>query len=958
MIHLALRTEYSFKQCYGFIDKYPDISKGGNAIGIADNNNTFGHVKHHKNCKKYGIKPILGVRLMVCDEFIEKEKSFGPIYIFIAKNQRGLSEIYELVRIAYEQFYYHPRLFQANLATVSPNVFVLANTFNTPNRIDFIALDQTTPKVIAEWLGIPKVAICLNWYPTTDSKIVYQLHAGARGMESQTYPQHILSDDEWSHIWPNRPNELFLTHEIAALCEEYDMPQAPMVKYKGKITLRELCVIGAKHRGIDLTINPYRDRFEREINLIEERKFSDYFLIVAEMVRTSKKKMFVGPARGSAAGSIVCYLTSITEIDPLKFGLLFERFIDINRSDLPDIDIDFPDKKRNLVIKTLVGIYGEKHVSRIAIVSKMKPKISINEFAKGLCIPAYETEALRDSIIDRFGGDIRALMRIEDTFDSTEVGREFINKYPEMLVVREIEGHARHAGVHAAGIIVCNDKLTKYGGINARDTALMMDFKDAESLNLLKIDCLGLRTLSILESVAEQIGMKYSDYYKIPLDDKKTFDIFNSLRLIGIFQFQGSALQYITRQMGAKTFDDICAITALGRPGPMRSGGTKIFIDRCTGADPVEYLSNHPSVVKATEATYGVIIYQEQLMEIARHYGGMDWEDVSVLRKAVSKSKGEEFLNQYKDKFVEGALHNEADPTEIDNVWESMITFGAYGFNKSHAYSYGLISYFTAWAKAHHPLEFAVANLNFAKTDEQAVKILRDMVRHDNIEYTAFDPDESLEKWSVCDGKLLGGLLSLKGIGPKKAKAMIKAREDPSLLKPAMIRAMMNPDTLFNILFPCEHWWGKFFTSPEEFGLTNPPTFIEQITNPGEYLLVGKMTECSLRDLNEAQTLARRNGRYIVNNKLYLNLTLEDDTDSIVVTINRYKYEALGREIFETGNVGEDWYLVKGVIKDKWRRIDVKEILNLNRWGAENQMGPNAGTKKKLKHWETDEIPF
>lgn len=945
MIHLALRTEYSFKKCYGFIKDLPKIAGDSKAIGIADNNNTFGHIKHHRNCRKNNIKPILGVRLMVCDKFIEvdgkKEKSFGPMYIFIAKNQSGLSEIYSLVKLAYDQFYYHPRLFQVDLQSVSENVIVLANTFNTIDRIDYIAVDQSTPKFVANCYILPRVAVCLNWYTKVCDKITYQLHAEERGMENQSYPQHILSDLEWLHLWPNQEKALSVTYDIAAQCEDYDLPRASMVKYKGKNTLRELCEDGALTRSIDLSNRVYKERFEREMELIEKRNYSDYFLIVAEMVNTSKKKMLVGPSRGSSAGSLVCYLSGITEIDPLKFDLLFERFIDINRLDLPDIDVDFPDRKRKVVIKTLVSLYGEDHVRRIATVSRLQPKSAIGRFAAGLCIPPYETEDLKNAVIDRAKSDARALNRLEDTFDTTEIGQKFINKFPEMRVVQRIEGHASHAGVHAAGIIVANEPLTTYGGINARDSALMMDHKDAESINLLKIDCLGLRTLSILESVADQIGMAYKKFYSIPLDDKKTFDIFNSLRLIGIFQFQGNALKYITRQMGVHTFDDVCAITALGRPGPLHSGGTNSFINRRIGTDPVIYLSEHPSVIAATENTYGVIIYQEQLMMIAREYGQMSWEDVSALRKAASKTLGEEHFGKFKEQFMDGAIRNNAKPEEAEKVWSDIVTFGQYGFNKSHAYGYGLISYWSAWAKAHYPMEFAVANLNHAKDDENAVKLLRDMVRYDSIEYTAFDPDESVADWSVKNGVLLGGLKSIKGIGPKKANEILKARDGKRKFTTGMIKMLRDPDTVFNILFPCEHWWGDFYSKPNEFGLTKAPDKIETISKPGEYLLVGKLIECNLRDLNEPRLLARRDGRYIHENKYFLTMILEDDTESIIVSVNRYNFESIGRDIAENSKVGHDWFLVKGSIKDKWRQVDVSQILNLNHWGRKSGIGPD-----------------
>ena len=942
MIHLALRTEYSFKKCYGFIHDIIEVAGEEPAIGIADDSNTYGHVKHYQDCSRKGVKPILGVRLMVCDKPVEKVKVFGPRYIFLARNPAGLAELYALVKLAYDQFYYHPRLFQIDLLGISKNIIVIANVFNSPTRIDYIALNQTTPKFIADWPGIPKVATCVNWYTKADDKQVYQLLASTRGMESQTFPQHILNPDEWLHLWPGRQEAIDMTYEIADLCDDYELPVASMVKFTGRVTLRQLCKAGARKRGISLDDPVYKERLERELKLIEEKDFGDYFLVVSEMVRKAKRKMLVGPARGSAAGSLVCFLTQITEVDPIKYDLLFERFVDINRADLPDIDIDFPDIKRKLVIKELSDIYGEEHVSRIATISTLKPKSAIGEFAMGLGIPAYETDAVKGAIIERSGGDARAMMRITDTFQSTEVGQAFIRQYPEMAIVERIEGHARHSGVHAAGIIVCNEPLTTFGSINSRDSSLMLEYKDIDQLNLLKIDCLGLRTLSILESVANQIGMAYDGFYDLPLDDEATFNIFNSLRLSGIFQFQGNALQYVTRQMGVQSFDDVCAITALARPGPIHSGGTNIFIGRRTGAEPVVYLSQHPGVVKHTEGTYGVIIYQEQLMSIGREYGGLSWEDVSELRKAASKSLGEEYFNKFKQKFIDGALENGADEDEAVLVWESMVTFGSWGFNKSHAYSYGLISYWAAWCKAHYPLEFAVANLNNARRDDQALKILRDIVRNDHLDYIAFDPDLSVERWSTHDGKLLGGLRSLKGIGPKKAKAILNARAGKAKFTPSMIKAIKDPETPFNILFPCEHWWGDIFERPEEFGLENPPSTLENITKPGDYLLIGKMVDRNLRDLNETQSVARRGGKVLTDHTLFLNLILEDDTDSIVATVNRYKYEQMGREIAESGKVGHDWYLIKGVIKDKWRRVDVKEILNLNTWGKENGIGPDV----------------
>jgi hypothetical protein len=349
----------------------------------------------------------------------------------------------------------------------------------------------------------------------------------------------------------------------------------------------------------------------------------------------------------------------------------------------------------------------------------------------------------------------------------------------------------------------------------------------------------------------------------------------------------------------------------------------------------VEYLSQDPAVVHHTKATLGVIVYQEQLMAIGREYGDLDWQDVHALRRAASKSLGEEFFGQYKDKFVKGATKRGADFDEAVNVWENIVTFGSWGFNKSHAYGYGLISYFTAWAKAYHPLEFAAANLNHARNEESALRILRDMVKNDGVEYEAFDPDHSQAGWSIKDGKLLGGLLTIKGIGKKKAANILKARARQARWTPSMVSLIRDPQTTFTILFPCQHFWGDLFDYPKSVGLAEPPVHIETITKPGNYLFVGKLLDKNLRDLNEYQSIVKRGGEVIADHTKFLNLIVEDDTGSIVCTVNRYRYEALGKDIVETGKEGHDWYLIKGKIKDKWRRVDVTQILNLNRWRAE-----------------------
>ena len=935
MIFLSLRTEYSFKKCYGYISdivKVCDMYEEMPAIGVADFNGTFGHVMLEQACKVAGKKPIFGVKIMVIPKKIDKKKQFGPHYTFIAMNEAGIAELYRLVKRAYDNFYYHPFITYVDLDRISPNIIVIAENFDSPQRIDYVGLSTITHKLCYQYAvgsDMPRVALQNNFYTTADDKKIYELLAGDRDRETQTYPQHILSDAEWIRMWPGESDAIQATFDIAEMID-VKLPKASMVKYSGRLTLKGLCAHGAKLKGIDVQTGEYADRLTRELAMIESKDFGDYFLIVADMVSKAKRKMLVGPSRGSSAGSLVCFLTGITEIDPIKHGLLFERFIDINRADLPDIDIDFPDVVRGDVLSELRTTYGHDHVSHIGTISKLKPKSAIGEFAMSLGVPAYETESVKDAIIERSGGDARAAMRVLDTFDTTEVGRDFISKYPKMALCEKIEGHARHRGVHAAGIIVSNLPLTNFAGVDSRDELVMADKKEAEYLGLLKIDCLGLRTLSILQSVADQISMPFKDYYKLPLEDEGVFEIFNTMRVSGIFQFEGYALQSITQQMGVHKFDDIVAITALARPGPIHSGGTNIFIERRTGEKPVTYISQHPAFLATTEPTLGVIVFQEQLMELARNYGKMTWEEVASLRRASSKSLGEEFFGKFKESFLTGTRSQDIDDTEAVAVWEHMVTFGSWGFNKSHAVGYALISYWTAWAKHNAPVEFAVAQMNNTKNPDAAIRILRDMVKNDDIKYIPVDPDTSGVEWKNVNGTLVGGLTNIKGIGIKRAREIIRKREGDRKFTPAMVRTLLSPVTPYDMLFPCRTLWGDIFDHPEKYGLENPPVDIEAIQEVGSYLFIGRLVDRNLRDLNEYQSVVKRGGKIVEHHTLFLNLTLEDDTSSIIATIDRYAYEAKGKTIAESGKVGEDWYLVRGAIAGKWRRINVREIFKLS----------------------------
>lgn len=947
IVNLALKTEYSFKETFGIIDEVAKFDNGNPYIGIADTNNSFGHVKFQAICKERGVKPIFGVRLMVVDRPEDKDRArFGPEYIFIAKNPDGLNEIYQLITTAYRKFFYKAMIGIDDMLKISDNVFVICECPQTLDRLDYIALSPKTPRMMAEF-DIPKVAIVNNRYSRAEDKSIYQMLAGARKQgtgvnflfNDQTYPQHILSTEEWFRLWKDE-EAIENTHKIAIECDNFNIPKASMVKYDTDETVEEISRAGAKRKGIDLTKEPYKSRFEWELSLIVEKEYEHYFLIVSDMIRKAKKKMLVGPARGSAAGSLICFLMDITEVDPIRFNLLFERFIDINREDLPDIDIDFPDQKRKQVIDDLIAKFKDTNVCHISNVNTLRAKSAIGEIGMSLSIPKWEIDPIKDFLVDRSGGDARAKLRATDTINSTDFGKAFIKKYPAALAIEKVEGHASHAGMHAAGIIVCNEPITKFGGVNTREGSVMLDKKDAEKLNLLKIDCLGLRTLSVLEDCAEQIGMDYVDFYTLPLDDEKTFQIFKDMRLSGIFQFEGRAMNMLCKQMGgAHNFNDIVALTALARPGPLHSGGAGHFIRRRTGQDPVEYISNNEHYIACTEETLGVIIYQEQLMEICRVCGNMNYEEVAAIRRGSSKTLGKEFFQKYFESFKRGALENGFSEDELTEIWENMVTFGSWGMNKSHTVSYGYISYWCAYMKAHHPLEFTVANLRHAKSSDSALKLLRDAYEEEGFEYVPVDPDTSELDWSVQDGVLVGGLKNIHGIGEKKAQQILKIREKGKGYTPAIVRTLMAPVTDFDTLYPCQDRWNAIYTEPYKFGLEFSPSYIKEIEEPGIYVTIGKVVSKDLRDLNEYNEIMKRGGQVLEKDNKVLRLVIEDDTDKINCKISARRFDEMdGQKYSEELIENETWVIVRGQVREGWRIIDIYNIFDLKNFNLHGEM--------------------
>ena len=937
MINLRVRTEYCFRKAFGSVDKVLN-TVGGDTIGICDTG-TWGHVNFSKACKKAGKKPLLGVEIAVVADATDKSKQPFNSMAFIAKNNDGLTELYQLVTRSTnkEHFYYYPRLGYEDLFDVSENIIILSGSNpdwsllpRTKKDHLYIELNPMSSKKaleFAESKGFQVVATSDNFYPTVQDKKAYEVLVGINRTD-RTAPMHILDEWEWREAVPWGPDiALENTYKIAQMCNA-ELPTAEMIKITPDKTLREMCEEGAKQKGIDLTDDVYGPRVERELAMIAEKKFEDYFYVIADMINYAKRKMLVGPARGSSGGSLVCYLIGITDIDPIEHDLLFERFIDISRADMPDIDIDFQDDRREMVFEYLRNKYGSDKVAHLGTVSRYKSKSTIGEVAKELGIPAWEVKDLKESIIERDWGDPRINNCIEDTLNELDVGKKVVEKYPQIKVAGEMENHARHNGVHAAGIIVTEKPVSQYCSVSEQTGAAQIDKRDAEQLNLLKIDALGLRTLSVLQDVLDQVGWSRDQLMQHPMDDEGAFAILNDEKFAGIFQFEGYALQSVSRQITISKFEDIAALTALARPGPLQSGGTNEFIRRHNGDAPIQYL--HPMTEDSTRVTYGVVVYQEQVMNIGREIGKLSWEDVSALRKAMSKSLGKEFFDRYFDKFKSGAAENGLDEDQARFIWDQINTMGGWAFNRSHAIAYGLVSYWACVLKSKFPLEFAAACLRNVKDDEQAIRLLREVVA-EGLTYKPFDKIKSKQNWSVQDGELIGGLSGIKGIGPKMADDIIKRRELKQPLTPRQETLLDEGSTAYDDIFECERRFGHIKREPEKYNIKTPITDIVDLTteHPGTFVFFGKIKEKIVKDLNESSSVSKRNGRRIETNNIWLNLTVEDDTGPIMCTVDRFKYSQLGKPIAESGEIG-DWYLIKGYLNSNYRKIHIEKWKKLS----------------------------
>lgn len=916
---LRVRTEFSFRQGFGPVPAVAAALAGiGCGAAAMVDGGTWGHASWAKHMAKAGLKPLFGTEIVM-----PREDGRKPVAWALAEDTR---KFYNFSTAAQQPGADLQALFRDAQGIIRFSGAALSD----PDCFDYIDVNPASPLQQRAALDLhkrtkkPLIITSDNAYPTRDD---YSTFMAISGKERVT-PQHLLTVQELRAWLPMLTASQFKravsnVHEIAERCAS-TLPQAPLINFPGD--LRQLVLAGKATRialgHIDVWDAEYEDRMERELAMIAKKEFESYFLIVADLIAWAKQRMLVGPGRGSSAGSLVCYLLRITEVDPLVHELLFERFIDLTRNDLPDIDIDFSDSKREQCFTYLSEKYGPEKVARIGSINNLRARSVIARVTEKLGIPDREKFDVLNVLVEYSSGDARYGHSLEDTMQQTEPGRKFIAAHPEAEVMFRLENHASHTGVHAAGVIVCNDPISDYCTVGSEGVA-QIDKPYAEAIGLLKIDALGLRTLGVIEDA----GVVTSDeLYALKLDDQAVFDLFNSGRYAGIFQFEGQAQRMVASEVNIDSFRRIDHVTALARPGPLGGGASQHYIARAAGREEIAY--RHPSMAEYLGQTMGVVLYQEQVMRICFELGKFSWELVSEVRKAMSGRKGKEYFDRRGEQFVEGAKQRGLTEDTARIIWAEICSFGAWGMNASHTTSYGIISYWCAWMKTYHGLAYAAACLRNAKDEDQAFELLRDM-HSEGIEYTAFDVEVSDVDWAVVDGRLIGGFMNLEGYGPAKANAAVRARAAGKLDREKIAKAPIR----FQELYPLSKQYGHIYSEPELHGCRagSVVSMLNNLPAGGDTLLIGKVLRKQLRDENESRRVAQRDGRIITGKTLFSDVFITDDTGvPITLRFDRFAFEPMGRLAAERLEE-DDVVLVRGKRIPNFAMVKVERIKCLNR---------------------------
>jgi DNA polymerase-3 subunit alpha len=605
----------------------------------------------------------------------------------------------------------------------------------------------------------------------------------------------MTSPEEMAELFKDVPESIENTQKIAEQCNfnfelgKTKLPHFPVPDNKTpEQYLTELCEQGLKKRYQNLTeVGPLelfqkvKERMNYELSIINKTGFAGYILIVQDFVNWAKQnRIVVGPGRGSAGGSLVAYLTGITNVDPLKHNLLFERFLNPERISMPDIDLDFADRRRDEVIKYVAEKYGQDHVAQIITFGTMAARAVIRDVGRAL--------QYTYSYCDQMAKMIPLGMNLTETLEKVD---EFREKYEtdEMAkklidLGKKLEGVARHASTHACGVVISADPLTEtvplQRSTKAGEEGIITQYEmhAIEDLGLLKMDFLGLKNLTIIEDTLARIYVLHNklsiDIENIPQDDKKTFKLLQEALTTSVFQLESDGMKRYLKELIPSNFEDITAMVALYRPGPMQF--IPDYIARKHGNQKIEYI--HPKLEPILKDTQGICIYQEQLMKIAQEICGFTLGEADVLRKAVGK-KIKELLDAQEAKFIEGAVKNGVDKKVAEELWQWVLPFASYGFNKSHSAAYATIAYQTAYLKAHFPVEFMASVLTSEKADVERIAFLIDECKKMNVEVLPPNINESLKNFTVVENKnqIRFGLLGIKNVGTNIIDAIVQEKK-------------------------------------------------------------------------------------------------------------------------------------------------------------------------------------
>ncbi len=840
-VHLHTHSHYSLLDGLAKIDDLLARAKehGMDAMALTDHGVLYGAIEFYKKAQKAGVKPILGIETYVAprDRFSKESEERYYHLVLLAENEAGWKNLMKLSTKAFlEGYYYKPRIDkellrehaegliglsaclggEVNRALMEPDGFEKAQKIafeyeeilgkgnfylelgDHPNTPEAVTLRALVIKLAKE-TGLPLVATQdIHYAKPEDNEYHDVLLAVQTGRNLSDTDRLTLKDDDYSvtsseemaEKFKDVPEAVENTVKIAARCnltlelKKIHLPNFPKPPGKEKNEyLRELAEERLPERFPGAKLTPtVKERFEYELDVIQKTGFADYFLIVADLVNWAKDHgIAVGPGRGSAAGSLISYILRITDINPLEYNLLFERFLNPQRNEMPDIDIDFADRRRDEVLAYAREKYGKDHVAQIITFGTMAARAAIRDagramgFAYGFCDQLAKLIPFNVDLAEA----IKTVPELRELYETNADAKRLLT------TAEHLEGVARHASVHACGTVISELPLTEYLPLQLapqdKDNVItQFEMHSVEDLGLLKIDFLGLKNLTIIEDALRLIrdlrgvDLKIED---IPLDDQKTFDLLRAGNTTGVFQFESSGMRRYMKDIEPEHLEDLIALVALFRPGPMDL--IPSYIKRKHGEEKITYL--HPKLEPILANTYGIGVYQEQMMQIARDLGGYTLPEADTLRKAIGK-KIKELLDEQKEKLTNGMIKNGIDPRTASAIWELFPPFARYGFNKSHAACYALIGYRTAYLKANYPEEYMASLLNADSGDVERIAFLVAEAKQTDIEILPPDINKSGVDFApeveagTTGQRIRFGLLAIKNVGEAITRTIIDER--------------------------------------------------------------------------------------------------------------------------------------------------------------------------------------